>query len=96
MEKTTQKITQEQMEHRLEELKSEHQKGVQQLTELDEKGRSLKDTLLRISGAIQVLEEMIAPSKQKIKEPEDFTANFKPGREIEVLEDEDALHSTTQ
>jgi hypothetical protein len=48
---------QEQLSRRLTQLKSEHESGQQMLAELEQKQRTLRDTLLRISGAIQVLEE---------------------------------------
>lgn len=48
---------QTQLNHRLTQLKSEYETGQRMLTELEQKQRTLRDTLLRISGAIQVLEE---------------------------------------
>ncbi len=48
---------------RLEELKQEFEKGQQQLDALDKQRADLRDTLLRISGAIQVLEEEIEKTK---------------------------------
>lgn len=48
------------MRERLAELKAEFAKGQQQLQALDEQRAHLRDTLLRISGAIQVLEELLA------------------------------------
>ncbi|MFH1860621.1 MAG: hypothetical protein ABH870_06380 [bacterium] len=50
---------QEKLQKRLEELKEEFQKGQQQLDTLDKQRAELRDTLLRISGAIQVLEEEV-------------------------------------
>ena len=46
-----------QLEKRLTELKSEFEKGQQRLQELETEASSLRDTLLRISGAMQVLQE---------------------------------------
>lgn len=46
-----------QIEKRLHELKSEFESGQKMLSELEEKRQNLNQTLLRISGAIQVLEE---------------------------------------
>jgi hypothetical protein len=43
---------------RLESLRQEFGKGQQQLALLDRKRSEVRDTLLRISGAIQGLEEM--------------------------------------
>ena len=55
---------QEQMYHRLEELKKEFEVGQTRLQEMDKQQALLRETLLRISGAIQVLEEMLISSKQ--------------------------------
>jgi hypothetical protein len=49
-----------QIEHRLQQLRSEFEAGQQMLADLEAKQRNLRETLLRISGAIQVLEEMLA------------------------------------
>jgi prefoldin subunit 5 len=46
------------MEERLAELREELERGQEQLELLDHRRRELRDTLLRISGAIQVLEEL--------------------------------------
>ncbi len=50
----------EQAERRVGELKAELQKGQQVLAELEARQAELRQTLLRISGAIQVLEELLA------------------------------------
>jgi prefoldin subunit 5 len=50
----------EQLEQRVSQLKAEQQKGQQMLAELEARQAELRQTLLRISGAIQVLEEMLA------------------------------------
>jgi chromosome segregation ATPase len=47
----------EQLTNRLAQLKAEYESGEKMLAELDQKQRTLRDTLLRISGAIQVIEE---------------------------------------
>ena len=52
----------EQAERRVDELKAELGKGQQMLAELEAKQAELRQTLLRISGAIQVLEELLAGS----------------------------------
>lgn len=49
---------QEKIEARLAELRAEFESGQKMLAELDEKRDRLRESLLRISGAIQVLEEM--------------------------------------
>jgi predicted nuclease with TOPRIM domain len=50
----------EQLQQRLEELKREFETGQARLRELEMQVAHLRETLLRISGAIQVLEEMQA------------------------------------
>lgn len=48
----------EQIEARLAELREEARKGEEMLAELQQRQAALRDTLLRIHGAIQVLEEL--------------------------------------
>ncbi|MGV0025311.1 hypothetical protein [Phormidesmis priestleyi] len=50
----------EQLEQRLKALKAEFESGQTMLTDLETKQVTLKSTLLRISGAIQVLEEILS------------------------------------
>ncbi|HXI24690.1 MAG TPA: hypothetical protein VNG71_12565 [Pyrinomonadaceae bacterium] len=50
---------QEQLQRRLEELKKEFETGQQRLRELETEQTYVRETLLRISGAIQVLEEAL-------------------------------------
>lgn len=45
------------LDARLADLKEEFGKGTEKLNQLDEEARKLRETLLRISGAIQVLTE---------------------------------------
>ena len=47
----------EQLEQRLEALKAEYEAGQKMLAELEIKQTALRETLLRIAGAVQVLEE---------------------------------------
>jgi predicted nuclease with TOPRIM domain len=47
-------------EQRLHSLKSEFEDGQKILAELEAKQANLRETLLRISGAIQVLEEVLS------------------------------------
>ena len=55
----------EQLEQRVSELRAEQAKGQQVLAELEAKQAELRQTLLRISGAIQVLDELLAgPARQ--------------------------------
>jgi len=49
-----------QLQQRVQELKEEFDAGQKMLNELDTKRENLRQTLLRISGAIQVLEEELA------------------------------------
>jgi prefoldin subunit 5 len=50
----------ERLEKRLTELKAEFESGQRQLEALENQAGALRQTLLRISGAIQVLEETLA------------------------------------
>ena len=49
-----------QLQIRLRELFAEHAKGVSKLTELDTQRTTIMESLFRIGGAIQVLEEELA------------------------------------
>jgi hypothetical protein len=53
----------EQLQARLEILKNEDRIGQAKLRELEQQEISLRETLLRISGAIQVLKELLAQEK---------------------------------
>lgn len=55
----------EQLEKRLAELKTEFASGQKVMAELETKQANLRDTLLRISGAIQILEEEIGKANQE-------------------------------
>lgn len=55
---------QQQLETRLSELKAEFDKGQKRLTELETETNTIRNTLLRISGAVQVLEEELERFKQ--------------------------------
>jgi predicted nuclease with TOPRIM domain len=50
----------EKINQRLQELRQEFESGQKMLADLEAKKADLQQTLLRISGAIQVLEEMLA------------------------------------
>jgi chromosome segregation ATPase len=54
----------EQLQSRLAQLKAEYESGEQMLAELEQKQRTLRDTLLRISGAVQVLEEELGKAAE--------------------------------
>jgi predicted nuclease with TOPRIM domain len=65
----------EQLEKRLNELKIEYQSGQIMLAELESKQASLRENMLRISGAIQVLEEELnknGSSKSELVEENNF------------------------
>lgn len=55
------------MPEKLRELEVEYRKGEQMLAELDGKRAEIRDTLLRISGAIQVLRELAGGESQPTK-----------------------------
>lgn len=52
------------LEQRLEVLKTERESGEKMLADLSSRQMTLRDTMLRISGAIQVLEEELAQARQ--------------------------------
>ena len=53
----------EQLYQRIQELKAEFESGRLKLADLETKQQNLKETLLRISGAIQVLDEELEKNK---------------------------------
>jgi uncharacterized protein (DUF3084 family) len=58
----------EKLEQRLEALKAEFLSGKKMLADLEAQQENLKTTLLRISGAIQVLEELLAEVESENKD----------------------------
>lgn len=54
---------QAQLQNRLDVLRKEFETGQGRLRELEIQEAHLRETLLRISGAIQVLEELLASTK---------------------------------
>lgn len=56
----------EQMEARINELKAEFEEGKKMLEELDIKRTGLGQTILRISGAIQALEELMPEETETV------------------------------
>jgi chromosome segregation ATPase len=56
----------ERLEHRVASLRAEYDSGQRALAELEQKQATLRDTVLRISGAIQVLEEELAQATAAI------------------------------
>ncbi len=57
------------MNDRLTQLKKELEKGQQQLALLEQRKQEVRDTMLRIAGAIQVLEEMQASASTPTPAP---------------------------
>ncbi|MNY63314.1 hypothetical protein D3C86_2002520 [compost metagenome] len=58
----------EQLAARMKELKAELESGRQMLQELDEKRSNLGYAMTRISGAIQVLEELSAGEEESVQD----------------------------
>jgi len=54
-----------QIKERLEQLKAEYESGQKMLADLETQGLNLRNTMLRISGAIQVLEELLAKTEEE-------------------------------
>ncbi|MCB0168680.1 MAG: hypothetical protein KDI79_30920 [Anaerolineae bacterium] len=78
----------QQLTHRLHELKAEFDAGQKMMAELEAKQANLRETLLRISGAIQVIEEELS----RAASPEDvnLTSNghsehIEPVTEFETM-----------
>jgi predicted nuclease with TOPRIM domain len=55
----------EQLQKRLEDLQKEFEKGQAKLHEMEMQQSVLRETLLRISGAIQVLEELLTEAQPR-------------------------------
>lgn len=53
------------MEQRLQELRAEQERGLRQMAQLDRQRQELQHTLLRINGAIQVLDELLKLEREK-------------------------------
>lgn len=58
----------EALKHRRDALKTEYANGQAQLAEIEARAKNLRDTLLRISGAIQVIDEMLAEEETTANE----------------------------
>lgn len=59
----------DQLNNRLQTLKTEYEAGQKMLADLEAKQINLRETLLRISGAIQVLEEMLTDDEANGNQP---------------------------
>ena len=53
------------MNERLQELRAELEKGRQRMEELERERQQVRDAMLRISGAIRVLEEILAQESRQ-------------------------------
>jgi hypothetical protein len=62
-------VMREQLENRLSDLRKEFEEGQKMLSELDSRRENLRQTLLRISGAIQVLEELQKATSEEGRSP---------------------------
>jgi len=65
----------EQIEQRLHALKAEFEAGQKMLADLEARQTQVRETMLRISGAIQVLEEMLTTENQAPAETADAVAH---------------------
>ena len=59
----------QQVERRLHALQAEWASGQHMLAELEAQQTNLRNTLLRISGAMQVLEELLAQAPEEVQPP---------------------------
>ena len=80
----------DQLQERLDELKRQYQLGEGQLRELVRQEAALRETLLRITGAIQVLEELLGTSPAEAPpagepEPDEDAARQNGNRDPRVL-----------
>lgn len=75
-----------QLQQRLQSLQVEYEAGQNLLAEYETKQRNLRETLLRISGAIQVLEEVIAEADSEangeVSQPSDSPTELEPYGEL--------------
>ena len=67
------------LEQRLAELRAEYEKGQQRLSKLEEERETVRMALLRISGAIQVLEEELGKGREGEEELESFEKDKRSG-----------------
>jgi predicted nuclease with TOPRIM domain len=69
----------EQIEKRLTELRGEYEEGQRMLADLQARQNSLHETLLRIAGAIMVMEEMIQEAGPLAEGGEESGGGESPG-----------------
>lgn len=76
----------QQLQQRLQELKAEYESGKKVLADLEAKQANVRDTLLRMAGAIQVLEEeLVKADSNTIHTPSENTYALDsetPAREV--------------
>lgn len=80
-----------QLENRLKELRSEFESGQKALADLEHQQANLRSSLLRISGAIQVLEEELAKEGAKENTGQPGGEVHKPEHETEISQAEAAF-----
>ena len=69
----------DQLQERLQELRNEYATGQRKLQEVEAQRMQLSETMLRISGAIQVLEEVLASEEQgQSSEPNTHLPEYQP------------------
>ena len=73
----------QQLIQRLQELKKEYELGQKTLTNLEIQQANLRETLLRISGAIQVIQEELS----KVTEAESISQNSNIITKTEVVDE---------
>lgn len=67
----------QQLQQRLQELKAEYESGKKVLADLEAKQANVRDTLLRMAGAIQVLEEeLVKADSNTIHTPSENTSDL--------------------
>jgi len=67
----------EQIKERIQQLKAEYESGQKMFAALEPQESNLRTTMLRISGAIQVLEELLAKAEEE--------ENLDNAKKVEVL-----------
>ncbi|MFQ4135465.1 hypothetical protein PGN35_004025 [Nodosilinea sp. PGN35] len=72
---------QDKLQQRLQSLKIEYESGQKVLAELEARQANIRDTLLRISGAIQVLEEMLTQGENAASGEAAAATSDLPGEE---------------